>query len=76
VYVAADDAEVARAVVLTSGDPADAARPDDAADLRAPLGLWLVLVAILTLAALGLVRAVTLETPQSGQPPEVVTPGG
>lgn len=75
VYVAADDAEVAREVVLTS-DPGDAARPGGPADLRTPLGLWLVLVAILTVAAIGLARAVALEVPRTTEPPAGVPAGG
>ncbi len=77
VYVAEDDADVARAVVLTVDDHCgDGAGPTRPGDLRAPLGLWLVLLAILAVAAVGLVRAVTMEPVRIAERPVVVPAGG
>jgi hypothetical protein len=69
VLVAESDADTARAVALAQpdvtgmGDAAGGSWAPTVApiDLRTPLGLWLVLAAILAVAAMGLVRAVTMQ---------------
>jgi hypothetical protein len=82
VLVAESDADTARAVALAQPDVGGLGTPADARtasggwapsaapiDLRTPLGLWLVLAAILAVAAVGLIRAVTMQPVPVAPPP-------